>query len=64
MTPSRAQDERTMLLSRNALVGAGRFERPTPCAQGRFCELLETLYFQSILFQTHGATLLRFMESS
>jgi hypothetical protein len=53
-----------MLLSRNALVGAGRFERPTPCAQGRFCELLETLYFQSILFQTHGATLLRFMESS
>ena len=28
-------DQRTRLESMSELVGAGRFERPTPCAQGR-----------------------------
>ena len=33
------------------LVGAGRFERPTPCAQGRFHSLPQIAYFQLLLFQ-------------
>jgi hypothetical protein len=33
------------------LVGAGRFERPTPCAQGGLQRTPETAYFQFLTFQ-------------
>jgi hypothetical protein len=33
------------------LVGAGRFERPTPCAQGGFGPLPKVAYFQRLSFQ-------------
>jgi len=33
------------------LVGAGRFERPTPCAQDGFRHSAKIVYFQRILFQ-------------
>jgi hypothetical protein len=33
------------------LVGAGRFERPTPCARGGVRFLLETACFQVLTFQ-------------
>jgi len=45
------------------LVGAGRFERPTPCAQGRFWARSQILYFSTLLFQTDGATLLQIVEA-
>jgi hypothetical protein len=33
------------------LVGAGRFERPTPCAQGGNRDFAEIPYLHRILFQ-------------
>src|ERR1017187_8318432 len=33
------------------MVGAGRFERPTPCAQGGFRPLSEMPYFQLLTLQ-------------
>ena len=33
------------------LVGAGRFEHPTPCAQGRFRTWLKNACFQQFSFQ-------------
>jgi hypothetical protein len=44
------------------LVGAGRFERPTPCAQGSFQYSAEMACFQAFLFQADGATLLQLVE--
>jgi hypothetical protein len=38
-----------------SLVGAGRFERPTPCAQGRFRGPTKSACFQLLLFQTDAA---------
>lgn len=40
------------------LVGAGRFELPTPCAQGSFRPQPKMYYFQLLTFQADGATLL------
>ena len=42
----------------NDLVGAGRFERPTPCAQGSLSSPRKTLYFQRNLFQSDAGNLL------
>ena len=44
------------------LVGAGRFERPTPCAQGRFRPVLETAHFLALTFQADAETLLNIVE--
>ena len=44
------------------LVGAGRFERPTPCAQGRFRPFAETACFLMLRFQADAASLLRLVE--
>jgi hypothetical protein len=40
------------------LVGAGRFERPTPCAQGGGRHHAETASFQDLLLQADGHSLL------
>jgi len=40
-----AADQTTLPESAGGLVGAGRFECPTPCAQGGFRPLAKTLYF-------------------
>ena len=34
-----------------SLVGAGRFERPTPCAQGRFRPSRKTLILKPLRFK-------------
>jgi hypothetical protein len=39
------------LESPGGLVGAGRFERPPPCAQGGFRPVDEVPYFQALTFQ-------------
>jgi hypothetical protein len=44
------------------LVGAGRFERPTPCAQGGFRHGLEMACFQLLRFQRDAASLLQLVE--
>jgi hypothetical protein len=44
------------------MVGAGRFERPTPCAQGSFRHRSETACFQLLPFQADGASLLQLVE--
>ena len=44
------------------LVGAGRFERPTPCAQGSFRPFFETACFLMLTFQADVASLLRLVE--
>jgi hypothetical protein len=44
------------------LVGAGRFERPTPCAHGGFRPQAEVPYFQLLLFHSDGAALLNNVE--
>src|ERR1035438_485993 len=41
------------------MVGAGRFERPTPCAQGSFRSPKKMPYSQLLTFQADGATLLQ-----
>src|ERR1035441_4793107 len=41
------------------MVGAGRFERPTPCAQGSFRPPKKMPYSQLLTFQADGATLLQ-----
>jgi hypothetical protein len=46
----------------SGLVGAGRFERPTPCAQGGLRPAEKVVYFQRILFQADGAILLNLVE--
>jgi hypothetical protein len=45
------------------LVGAGRFERPTPCAQGSFRGYSEMACFQLLLFQGDAANVLRHVET-
>ncbi len=42
-----------------ALVEAGRFERPTPCAQGSFLLCKQPNCFQLLTFQLLGAHLLK-----
>jgi len=44
------------------LVGAGRFERPTPCAQGSFRSIDKVPYFQRALFQSDAGSLLNTVE--
>ena len=44
------------------LVGAGRCERPTPCAQVGLLRSLEVAYFQRFLFQRDGGALLKAVE--
>jgi hypothetical protein len=44
------------------LVGAGRFERPTPCAQDGRSDFAKIPYFQRILFQRDAASLLKAVE--
>src|ERR1017187_597482 len=44
------------------MVGAGRFERPTPCAQGSFRPQSKMPYFQLLTFQADGANLLQLVE--
>ena len=44
------------------LVGAGRFERPTPCAQGRFRQTSKTAYFQLLSFQADVSSLLKLID--
>ena len=46
-----------LALKIKALVGAGRFERPTPCAQGRFQRTGKIAHFQRLLFQAEAANL-------
>src|ERR1039457_2710616 len=41
------------------MVGAGRFERPPPCAQGSFRPPKKMPYSQLLTFQADGATLLQ-----
>src|SRR5579862_5823031 len=45
-----------------SMVGAGRFERPTPCAQGGFRLPCKIAHFQRLLFQVDEAGLLRSVE--
>jgi hypothetical protein len=45
------------------MVGAGRFERPTPCAQGRFRPRVEIDYFLMLTFQADTAGVLRLEEA-
>jgi hypothetical protein len=52
------RDPPTRLEWMSGLVGAGRFERPTPCAQVGFRRGLKVGYFQCLLFQTDAADLL------
>jgi hypothetical protein len=42
--------------------GAGRFERPTPCAQGSFRPNAKNAYFQSLIFQAFAGDLLRVVD--
>ncbi len=44
------------------LVGAGRFERPTPCAQGSLRHAAEMPYFQVLRFLIDGGFLLKRVE--
>ena len=44
------------------MVGAGRFERPTPCAQDRFRPFAETACFLMLTFQADAASLLKLVE--
>jgi hypothetical protein len=44
------------------LVGAGRFERPTPCAQGRFRRYAEITCFLVLRFQAVVGSLLKVVE--
>src|ERR1017187_8213902 len=44
------------------MVGAGRFERPTPCAQGSFWPSSKMPYSQLLTFQADGANLLQLVE--
>jgi len=44
------------------LVGAGRFERPTSCAQGRFRQAAQMGCFQYLLFQAVAGNLLKMVE--
>jgi hypothetical protein len=44
------------------LVGAGRFERPPPCAQGGAKSHAEFAYFQRISFQADGMNSLSLVE--
>jgi len=46
-----AGNRSTRFKSTSGLVGAGRFERPTPCAQGGFRPRAKVPYFQQLLFQ-------------
>src|SRR5258706_9174031 len=45
-----------------ALVGAGRFERPTPPAQGRFRCFAPRACFLRLTFQTDATSLLKLVE--
>src|ERR1039458_4855383 len=45
------------------MVGAGRFERPTPCAQGGVRHGWEVACFQVLTFQGVGAGLLKSVEA-
>jgi hypothetical protein len=47
---------------RDHLVGAARFELPTPCAQGGFRPRAEMPYFQLLKFQPDGAGWLKVVE--
>ena len=47
------------LKSAGGLVGAGRFERPTPCAQGGFGLRAEMPCFQVLTFQAVAGILLK-----
>src|SRR5258706_9245118 len=49
-------------LKTKELVGAGRFERPTPCAQDGFRHRLEAVCFQCFLFQWDTSSLLKGVE--
>jgi hypothetical protein len=49
-------------LKTQGLVGAGRFERPTPCAQGGFRQPSKTAYFQLLSFQADVASLLKLID--
>jgi hypothetical protein len=53
----------SLLLSTEGLVGAGRFERPTPCAQGGFRPRAEIPCFQVLTFQSDTAALLKSVDS-
>jgi hypothetical protein len=44
------------------MVGAGRFERPTPCAQGSLRQERKTPSFQVLTFQAVGSTPLQLFE--
>ena len=45
------------------MVGAGRFERPTPCAQGGWKEAAKAACFQVLTEQGVGADLLNPVEA-
>jgi len=55
-------DPTTLLESAGGLVGAGRFERPTPCAQGSFRHIPKTPCFQLLTFQSDTGILLKSVE--
>jgi len=44
------------------LVGAGRFERPTPCAQGSFRRIPAMPCFLVLSFKADAGILLKFVE--
>jgi hypothetical protein len=44
------------------LVGAGRFERPTPCAQGRFRRFAKIAYFLLLRLQAVTESMLKVVE--
>ena len=45
------------------LVGAGRFERPTPCAQGGMRDDSKMACFQVLRFQANASISLRLVEA-
>jgi|SRR5579862_3506001 len=47
---------------RSSVVGAGRFERPTPCAQGGYGGFEQLSYFQRLLLQADAISLLKAVE--
>jgi hypothetical protein len=54
---TRSKGERRKLLKNwRVMVGAGRFELPTPCAQGSFRPPSKMPYFQLLTFQADGGT--------
>ena len=56
------RQNRNNLTHLESMVGAGRFERPTPCAQGSFRHSWKVPYFQLLTFQADTVLVLKPVE--